>query len=140
MNRLFTSLLREDRGSVSAAMAIGVALAMVLLAFVTTVHGLNDAQSRADGYAAEAARAAANAVNTRGDTVTIDPVDAQAAARHYLAAAGVTGTVTITGPATVQVTVTVDRPAVMALFGSTYHATATESAVLAVGTRAGATP
>ena len=136
MNRL----LREDSGSVSAAMAIGTTLAMLLLAFVTTVHGLNDAQSRADGYAAEAARAAANAVNTRGATVTIDTAGAQTAARHYLATAGVTGTVTITGPATVQVTVTVDRPAAMGLFGPTYHATATQTAVLAVGTRAGATP
>jgi hypothetical protein len=140
MNRLFTRVFRDDRGSVSAAMAIGTALAILLLAFVTTVHGLNDAQARADGYAAEAARAAANAVNTRGATVTIDPVDAQTAARHYLATAGVPGTVTITGPATVQVTVTVDRPAVMGLFGPTYHATATQTAMLAIGTRAGATP
>lgn len=140
MNRHLASLLRDDRGSVSVAMAIGTALAMLLLAFVTAVHGLNDAQSRADSYAAEAARAAANAVNTRGTTITIDPADAQTAARHYLAAAGVAGTVTVTGPATVQVTVTVDRPAVMGLFGSTYHATAAQTAVLAVGTRAGATP
>jgi D-arabinose 1-dehydrogenase-like Zn-dependent alcohol dehydrogenase len=136
MNRHVARLFRDDRGSVSAAMAIGTALAIVLLAFVTTVHGLNDAQSRADGYAAEAARAAANAVNTRGATVTIDTAGAQTAARHYLAAAGVTGTVTITGPATVQVTVTVDRPAVFTLFGPAYHATATKNAVLVAGSHA----
>ncbi|EWM15280.1 hypothetical protein [Kutzneria sp. 744] len=58
----------------------------------------------------------------------------------YLAADGVTGTVTITGPATVQITVTVDRPAVMELFSPTYHATATQTAAPAVGTCAGATP
>ena len=61
---------------------------------------------------------------------------AQTAARHYLAAASVTGTVTITGPARVTVTVTVDRPAMFTFFGPTYHATATKNAGLVVGSHA----
>ena len=129
MNRL----LRDDKGSVSVTMAIGMAIMVLGLAFLTTVHGLNDAQSRADGLASEAARAAETAVNTRGPTIAVDLDGAQRAARSYLAAAGVTGTVTITGPITVTVSVTVDRPAVFTVFGSRYRATATKNAVLVVG-------
>lgn len=136
MNRHLHRLLREERGSVSVLMAFAVALVVLLLAFVTTVHGRNDAQARADAFASGAARAALTAVNTRGDTVTIDTAGAQTAARHYLAAAGVPGTVTITSPTTVTVTVTVDRPAVFTVFGATYHATATENAVLVIGPHA----
>jgi len=133
MNRHLARLLHDDRGSVSVTMALGMLVAVVMLAFLTTVHGLNDAQSRADVLAAEAARAAETALNTRGQTVTVDPVDAQTAARQYLAAAGVTGTVTITSPTLVIVTVTVDRPALFSLLGPTYHAIATKGAVLVVG-------
>jgi len=125
--------VREDRGSVSATMALGVAVAMLVLAFVTTVHGQNDAYSRADALASEAARAAETAVNTRGATITVDPNEAVAAARAYLAAAGVSGTVTITSPTRVRVTVTVDRPALWTTFGPSYHATASKDAVLTVG-------
>jgi Flp pilus assembly pilin Flp len=133
MNRLLARLLREERGSASVTMAVGVFVAVVMLALVTTVHGLNDAQSRADALAAEAARAAETAINTRGATLAVDPVDAQTAARQYLAAAHATGAVTITSPTTVTVTVTVDRPALFSLPGPTYHATATKNAVLVVG-------
>ncbi|MFI9389201.1 hypothetical protein [Kutzneria sp. NPDC052558] len=136
MNRLLTRLLRDDTGSVSVTMALGMMVAVVMLALLTTVHGLNDAQARADALASEAARAAETAINTRGPTLAIDPVDAQAAARAYLSAAGVTGTVTITSPTTVTVVVTVDRPALFTLLGPTYHAVATKNAVLVVGRRA----
>lgn len=125
--------LREDRGVVSVAMAFGVAISVLLVAFVATVHGGNDTQSRADAIAAETARAALTALDTRGTTVAIDPIRAQAAARSYLAAAGASGTITITGPTTVTATVTLDRPAVFTLFGATHHATATSRATLVVG-------
>lgn len=116
--------------------AISAALLMLLLALITTVHGRNDAQSRADALAAEAARAAETAINTRGTTITLDMTGAQAAACAYLAATATTGTVAITSPTTVTVTVTVNRPAVFTLFGPSYRATATKNAVLAVGPHA----
>ncbi|MFC0433384.1 hypothetical protein [Kutzneria buriramensis] len=132
MTRTLHAHLREDRGVVSVGFALGLAITIVLLAFVATVHGGNDTQARADAIAAEAARAALTALNTRGTTVTIDPAGAQNAARSYLAAAGATGTVTITGPTTVTVTVAIDRPAVFTLFGASNHATATKKATLVV--------
>ena len=128
--------LGDDRGVVSVTMAIGIAVALLTLAFVTTIAGQNDAYSRADSLAAEAARAALTAVNTRGTTITVDTAGAASAARAYLTATGTPGTVTITSPTTVTVTVTVDRPALWSVFGASYHATATREAVLAVGPHA----
>ena len=133
MNRFLTRLLRDDRGSISAATAVGAGIVLVVLAFVTTVQGDNDAASRAAGIAAEAGRAAETAVNTRGATISVDPVDAQTAARAYLAHTGATGTVTIINPTLVRVTVAVSRPALFGLFGPTYRATATKDAVLKAG-------
>jgi hypothetical protein len=133
MNRLLNRLPREERGAISAATAAGVSIVLVLFAGLTTVHGDNDALSRATGIAAEAARAAESAVNTRGTTIAVDPVDAQTAARAYLAAAGATGTVTIVNPALVRVTATIERPALFTLFGPAYRGTATKDAILKAG-------
>jgi Flp pilus assembly protein TadG len=133
MTRFLHRLRREDRGSISVSTAASMAMILVLLAGVTTVHGKNDAQSRADGIAAEAARAAETAINTRGTTLAVDPVDAQTAASTYLAAASATGTVTIVNPTLVRVTAAVDRPAVFGVFGPSYHASATKDAVLRTG-------
>jgi hypothetical protein len=135
MNHFLHRLLHEDRGSISATTAAGVAIILVLFAFVTSVHGDNDAQARAAGVAAEAARAAETAVNTRGATIAVDPVNAEAAARSYLAAAGATGTVTIVSPTLVRVTAVVDRPALFGLLGPVYHGAATKDAVLKAGAR-----
>lgn len=133
MNRVLAQLRHDDRGSISAATAAGVGIVLVLFAGLTTVHGHNDALSRATSIAAEAARAAESAINTRGATIAVDPVDAQTAARAYLAAAGATGTVTIVSPTLVRVTARVERPALFTLFGPTYRGTATKDAVLKAG-------
>ena len=133
MNRMLARLLHEDQGSISAITAAGLGIVVVLFAFVTTVHGNNDVHTRAAAIAAEAGRAAETAVNTRGTVISVDPVDAQTAARAYLAAAGATGTVTIISPTRVRVTVVVDRPAVLNLFGPRYHASATKDATLVAG-------
>lgn len=77
---------------------------------------------RADTAAQEAARAAGQGVNPsvalRGDGGQVQAGLAQAAAQEYLAAAGVDGTVTITGGTTVHVhTTTSYQPAFLGVIG-----------------------
>ncbi|MBB5787450.1 pilus assembly protein TadG-related protein [Jiangella mangrovi] len=79
------------------------------------------AQQRADAVAAEAARAAGQEID--GSTLTgspgLDRARALAAAREHLAAAGLTGTVTVDG-ATIVVRVDASEPAaILPLIGIT---------------------
>ncbi|HYT10609.1 MAG TPA: pilus assembly protein TadG-related protein [Mycobacteriales bacterium] len=99
------------------------------------------AAGRAQQVAAEAARAAAQAVDTRGPVLRIDPAAAARAARAYLHAAGLQGTVTVTADRTVQVTTDVTGTYLILgpLTGHTgYTVTGQATATAAVGvTRAG---
>lgn len=103
-------------GSVNAPMAICV-LAMVLMLGLA-VDGVRAAQgvARADALAEEAARAAGQELDPsaliRG-VVAVDPDRAAAAARNYLASAGVEGEIVIIAPDRVRVEVTVRRSAVL---------------------------
>ncbi|MBA0127277.1 hypothetical protein H0B56_17135 [Haloechinothrix sp. YIM 98757] len=112
-----------------------VLLPALLLTLALVVDGAGHARaiSQADSTAAEAARAAHTALDTRGATITVDPDAAIAAARTYLARRGHTGTVRLTSSDTVTVTVTVTTPAVIGLLGTTYTATGTATAQLSVG-------
>jgi hypothetical protein len=125
-----------DEGSISVIAAVLVPALVLILALVVDGSGKMRAMSRADALAAEAARAAETAVDTRGTTVGIDVNTAVATARSYLQSAGFPGEVTVANARTVNVTVTVDEPAVIGLLGSHYHATGTATAELGVGTRA----
>ncbi|MEY9997738.1 Flp pilus assembly protein TadG [Streptomyces sp. V4I8] len=102
----------DDRGGVSVFVAI-IAVPLLFLGglFAVDAFGVTRAHERADGVATEAARAAAQAIDPTqaitGNAIVADPQDAAAAARAYLNAAGVTGTVTVSGDGhriTVQVT------------------------------------
>jgi len=126
---------RRDRGSVTVLAALA-GLAMLLLAgLVVDGGGRLRAAGRADRVAAEAARAAAQAADTRGPALTLDHPAAVAAARRYLTAAGLTGTVTITGPRTVRVTASVrGHDLILGLLGHPgYAITRRASATIAVG-------
>lgn len=96
------------------------------------------AAARAERIAAEAARAAVQATDARGPTVTLDRAGAVRAARAYLTAAGVTGTVTVTGARTVTVAATVHgSDIILGLVGQPdYTSTRTASATLAIGVTA----
>ena len=88
----------EDTGALGLMVAV---LALGLLAMVgLVVDGAGKARTltRADDVAAAAARSGAQAVDLgsvrAGDRIGVNPAVARAAARDYLAAAGMTGTVT----------------------------------------------
>src|SRR5918992_3969950 len=105
-----------DRGAVSVFAAIA-ALALLIAAGIA--FDLGGAQIRAmqlaDGYAEEAARTGGQAIApgvVQGQSPTLDRTAAVNAARSYLAAAGVTGTVRIIGSRTLQVDTTVSRSTV----------------------------
>jgi Putative Flp pilus-assembly TadE/G-like len=131
-----------DGGQVTAFVVVIMA-ALILLAGLVVDGGLTlDAREQALGEAQEAARAGAQAINLaiyRQDGVLVlDPAEAAADARRYLAGSGGTGTVQVTGN---QVTVTVTRVQQMQILDAagltaiTVHATA--SAVPDLGIVAG---
>ena len=126
---------RDDRGAVAVLMCYIVLLASTLTGFLVDAGTNIRAANKADTYSSEAARAATIAIGpvpAGNDAATLQ---AAAAARAYLAQAGATGTVTVTGPATVQVSVTVieDTP----ILGITVSQTRAHTAQLQVGVSTG---
>lgn len=121
---------------------IAVLVPSLLLVFALVVDGTDRLrlQDRADAVAAEAARAGATTIDTRGSTVTIDRADALQAAQSALAATGHTGTTTIDPAGAVHVSVTHSEPAPIGLLGHSLHATGHATAGLATGTTAGGLP
>ena len=111
-------------------------VAIGLLAAVTFIADAGQklaAAAQAQSIAQQAARAGAAEVNTSaayasGGTFAINPAQAAAAARAYLADSGEAGTVTVTGARTVTVTVTVTKPAVFGQVIGISSLSATESA------------
>jgi len=97
------------------------------------------AQGTAAAVAQEAARAGVESVDLGhyrgGAALSVDAATATAAARGYLSAAGYSGVVRLTGPATLSVTVTVTRPTqVLGMVGiSSWTATETARANLEEG-------
>lgn len=108
--------LREDEGGITAFVVVIVS-ALLLLAGLVLDGGLAlAAKSRAIGEAQEAARAGAQEIDLvayRTDgTLRLEPHQANAAARAYLATTGHAGTVSVVGD-TVHVTVTVNQPTLL---------------------------
>jgi Flp pilus assembly protein TadG len=100
-----------DRGAMSLLFAtVAVALAL-FMCFVADAGRAMHADSRADDLAQEAARAAGQQLDPAqaitGTAFVVDPDTARTAALDYLAARGMTGTVTFAdGGATIEVTAT----------------------------------
>lgn len=125
----------DDRGSATVWM-IGVTVAAFVMVGLVLDGGIMlRARSDAFSIAASAARAGAQqldpAAAVEGNTV-LDPVAAQQAALDYLAAQGVTGTVTVTADTvTVSVTTTARLQMLQIVGGDTvtFDATATAQAV-----------
>jgi hypothetical protein len=97
-----------DRGSASISFLLVSVTLIVVIGLVVDGAGKIQANDRADLVAASAARTATNAIG--GDTVrvgalSLDPVKAVAEGEAYLAAAGMAGSVSVTGEV-VTVTVT----------------------------------
>lgn len=123
-----------DAGSITVFAAVLIPALLLVVALVVDRTGQLRTHSEADALAAEAARAAQTAIDTRGATITVDTPAAVAAARSYLNQAGYRGTVAIIGPYRVRVTVTVSKPAVFGLGGASHTATGTATAQLTIGT------
>lgn len=127
----------RDDGQITIMAVILVAGLSLLLGLVADGGAKLQALARADTIAAEAARAALTAVDARGPTTVLDAPSAIRFGHAYLTTSGHTGTVHVTGPRTVQVTVEVTGPYPLGVFGGTYRATGTAVGELGVGVRTG---
>lgn len=101
---------RDECGSISIWMVTASFVMMVLVGLAVDLGGQVHAKQRAHNIAAEAARTGGEQVEAapaiEGRYVGVDTAAARAAAEQYLAASGVTGTVTVTGGDTIRVEVT----------------------------------
>lgn len=100
---------RDERGSVSVWAAAAAVIMMICVGIAVDLGGQVRAQQHAHDVAAQAARVGGqylddSAVQGRYPSVAV--AQARSAAGDYLAAAEVTGTVTITGATTIDVSVT----------------------------------
>lgn len=129
----------RDEGMVTVFTALAALALLLMIGLVVDGAGRMRAVGRADRVAAEAARAAVEAADTRGTTLTLDRVAATAAAQSYLRSAGLSGTVTVTGPRTVRVTVTVPGEyQILGVIGAGgYQVEGTAEATLTVGVDTG---
>lgn len=123
----------EERGGGAISVPMAIAVLAMLAVIGLAIDGVRAAQGRvnAESIAAEAARAAGqslDAAQLRRGVAAVDPARAVAAARDYLADAGVTGTATVRGPQLIEVQVTTTQPTVLlGLIGiaeTTSHGTA----------------
>ncbi len=126
---------RGDGGSVAVLMCFIVLIGGTLVTFLVDAGATIHAANRADTYSSEAARAASIAIGPVPTGDAAATLQAATAAREYLARAGATGTVVITGPATVQVTVTVTETT--PILGVTVSQTRRHAAQLQVGVTSG---
>lgn len=118
---------RREAGTVALFIAIVVPVILITVGLVYDFSAKIAAHSHAQTAAQEAARAGAQALT--GDAITgqnalVDPDRAVAAAQACLAAAGSSGSVSVSGG---DVTVTVDQPwqGRLVISGGTTRATAT---------------
>ncbi len=112
----------NERGSISIWVVTATIVMMTLVGLAVDLGGQVHAQQRAHDVAAQAARAGGQQVEAapavEGRYVALDTAAAQRAAEQYLAAAGVEGTVTITGGTTLVVRVTdIYEPTFLAMVG-----------------------
>lgn len=113
---------RNERGSISIWIVTSSFVMMMLVGLAVDLGGQVHAKQRAHDVAAQAARAGGQQVQAapaiEGNFLAIDTAAARRAAEEYLAAAHVSGTVTITGGDTITVDVTdVYRPKFLSLLG-----------------------
>src|SRR3954463_10093294 len=105
-----TRRTRDERGSISIWLAVSSLVMMILVGLAVDLGGQVHAKQRAHDIAAEAARTGGERVQAapaiEGRYLGVDTTAARIAAEQYLASAGVTGTVQITGGDTITVEVT----------------------------------
>lgn len=101
---------RDERGAVSVWFATTSLVMVILVGMVVDLGGKVHTQQRTRSVAAQAARTGAQEVHgstaVRGEDLRVDIAAANSAAQNYLRAAGVNGTVTVTGGDTLVVRTT----------------------------------
>ena len=101
---------RDERGSISLWLVTSSFVMMMLVGLAVDLGGQVHAKQRAHDVAAQAARAGGQQVQAapaiHGQFLAVDVAAARRSAENYLSAAGVTGTVSVTGGATITVEVT----------------------------------
>ena len=126
----------DDRGSVAVLMCYIVLLGTTLTTFLVDAGTNIQAANKADTYSAEAARAASIAVGPVPSSDGTSTLRAAAAARAYLSRVGISDPkVTVVGPASIQVSVTVTEST--PILGFTVSQTRTHTAQLQVGVSSG---
>jgi Flp pilus assembly protein TadG len=132
---------RADSGKVTVFFALIAPSWIAILGLIIIGGGRVRAYQRADNIAAEAARAAGQAIDPgaaiSGGAKVVDPASATAAAMDYLRAAGATGTVTISPglrEVTVKTTVIYTNPSGLGFIGGeTWEANGAATATLLIG-------
>ncbi|HEY9564851.1 MAG TPA: pilus assembly protein TadG-related protein [Nocardioides sp.] len=112
----------DERGSISIWVITATLAMMILVGLAVDLGGQVHAQQRAHDVAAQAARTGGQQVQAvpavEGRYVALDTAAARQAAEEYLAAAGVEGTVTVSGGNTLTVNVTdIYAPTFLSLIG-----------------------
>jgi hypothetical protein len=128
----------SERGSVVIWVAVTTPALLLTVLLIVDGSAKLAAAERADTYAAEAARAAVIAIGPRPAGGAVDTQAAVAAADAYLATDGSTGSVTVTGPGTV--TVTVHVTVIGPISGVAFTATRSATAQLLIGVSTGQAP
>lgn len=112
---------RREEGAASLFVIVLVVALIAAIGLVVDGGGKIRALERADEAAREAARAGSQMLDVpaavRGERVDLDPGAAGRAARAYLAAAGVEGTVSVSGPLVTVSTRVVYRPVFLGFVG-----------------------
>lgn len=106
MNRHTMRRSPDERGSISVWFATASLVMIILVGMAVDLGGKVHTQQRTRSVAAQAARTGAQEVQSatmRGGDLQIDVAAARSAAEAYLRAAGVTGTVSVTGGDTLVV-------------------------------------
>ena len=113
---------RDERGSISIWMVTSSFVMMVLVGLAVDLGGQVHTQQRARDIAAQAARTGGQQVQAapaiEGRYLNVDVSAARSAAEAYVSAAGIDGTVSISGGDTITVDVTdTYEPRFLALLG-----------------------
>lgn len=101
MNKLRARLAANpEEGSLAAYFVLIVVVLMVMMGFVIDSSGKYSEVEHAQMVASGASRTAVNSLTgaaLQNGSIAVQTVTAQAAAENYITAAGMTGTVTVTG-------------------------------------------
>jgi Flp pilus assembly protein TadG len=112
---------RRDDGTVTLFVVVLMVALLAAVGLVVDGGGKIRALERADEAAREAARAGSQALDVpaavRGETVAVNPAGASRAARAYLDATGVAGTVRVSGRLVSVSTSVTYTPVFLALLG-----------------------